>query len=262
MPSVQPIEMDVSVEIELTRARQKKPATREQIRKQVNRARSNSRGRLTQARRAGHTAHLDANKATPIHPRAESVGFVDTPKGTGHATALSSPRRFSDLGAVGGDIADLALLPPLTQQEGEAAETIDQYYAIGVGEPNDASTHDNNAASTSSSIDQEFVTVDPVVGTQGELPPRDSQEPFNLEFMETVQLRRIETMTEESIVSRMSRFEAHVSKCRSWGISCEKWANSHEAKLKWAKARTERDELRAKIEELNNALTELTARLD
>ena len=74
-------------------------------------------------------------------------------------------------------------------------------------------------------------------------------------------------MTEESIVSRMTKLEAHVAKCRSRGILCEKWANSHEAKLTWAmdrvnEARNKRDELRAKVEELNNLVTELTARLD
>ena len=72
---------------------------------------------------------------------------------------------------MGRDVADLTLLPPLTQQEGEAAdwlyqETMDQYYAIGVGEPNDASMPDDNAASTSSSIDQEFMTINPAPGTK------------------------------------------------------------------------------------------------
>ena len=74
-------------------------------------------------------------------------------------------------------------------------------------------------------------------------------------------------MTEESIVSRMTRLEAHVGECRSWGIYCKKWANSYEAKLTWAmdrvnKAQNVWDEQRAKIEELNNVVTEQTTRLD
>ena len=113
-------------------------------------------------------------KRPPICPRAESVGFVDTPIGMGPTAVLSSFRRFCDLGAVGGNLADLTLITPLTQQEGEAAdrlyqETMDLYYTIRVGGPNDTSMPDDNAASTSSSIKREFLTVDPVVGTQGEL---------------------------------------------------------------------------------------------
>ena len=100
MPSVQPNEMDALIEIKLTRARRKKPTPRDQTQQQVARTRSNSRGRLTQAKRAGK--HLTTDDRTPSRQRADSEGFVDTPIGHGPATALHSPRRFSDVGAIGG----------------------------------------------------------------------------------------------------------------------------------------------------------------
>ena len=142
-----------------------------------------------------------------------------------------------------------------------------QFYTIRGREPKDASTPDGNAASTSNSIDQEFLVVNPVVSSQEELPPGVSREPCNLKSLETIQLRRIETMTEESLISRITRLEVHINSCRSRELSCEKWATTHEAQLTWAKDKVneaweERDELRATIEELSDRITELTARLD
>ena len=132
--------MEASIELELTGPRRKKPANRDQARQQVTRTRSNSRGRLTQAKRAGRQAHLTTDDLTPIRQRADSVGFVDTPIGQGPATALISPRRFSDAGAVGGLPADLVPPPPLTQQESEQVdrlyqEMVERFYTIEAGDP-------------------------------------------------------------------------------------------------------------------------------
>ena len=115
MPPVQPKTRDASMELELTGARRKKPATREQIRQQV-RSRSNSRGWLTQARRASRGTHHSTDDITPNRPRAESVGFVDTLIGEGPATTLTSPHPFSEAGAVGGTVMELTMPPPLDQQ--------------------------------------------------------------------------------------------------------------------------------------------------
>ena len=51
--------------------------------------------------------------------------------------------------------------------------------------------------------------------------------------------------------------------CRNRGISCERWAITHDAQLSWATAqineiRRERDELRLTIEELDDRIVELT----
>ena len=85
---------------------------REQIRQQVDRSRSNSRGRSILAKRVGRGIEIDTYDTMPFRPRAESVGFVDTPIGMDPATLLLPPRRLSDLGAAGGSMVELSLPPP------------------------------------------------------------------------------------------------------------------------------------------------------
>ena len=131
--------MDASIELELTGACRKKPAARDQTRQQVARTRSNSRGQLPQAKRAGRGLHLTTDDVTPIRPRADSVGFVDTPIGQGPAMALISPLRFSDAGAVGGLMADLVPPSPLNQQESDQVdrlyqEMMERFYTIDAWE--------------------------------------------------------------------------------------------------------------------------------
>ena len=88
-----------------------------------------------------------------------------------------------------------------------------------------------------------------------------------MQSMETVRLRRIETIAEETIASRVTKLEAHMDGCRNRGISCERWAVTHDAQLSWAttqinKIRRERDKLRRIIEELDDRIVELTTRLN
>ena len=45
-------------------------------------------------------------------------------------------------------------------------ETMDKYYTVGAGEPNDVSTPNDVDASTSSIVNQEFELVDPTLGPQ------------------------------------------------------------------------------------------------
>ena len=129
------------------------------------------------------------------------------------------------------------------------------FNTIGVGGPNDASTPNDNAASTSSSIDQELLTVDPVMSSHGELPQGASREPFNLESMETVRLRRTETITEESLVSKMTKLKAHVLTADLEGYPAR--TTSQEARLTWAKDKV--NEARNEWDELSGLITELTA---
>ena len=100
-------------------ARSKKSVARERARQQMERSRSNSRGRSILSRRTGGSAaELDMDdESTPIRPRTESVSFINTPIGMGPATTLMSPRRYSELGAVGVELttepAGAAALPVL-----------------------------------------------------------------------------------------------------------------------------------------------------
>ena len=85
--------------------------------------------------------------------------------------------------------------------------------------------------------------------------------------MEMVRLRRIETMAEETIASRVTKLEAHMNGCRNREISCERWAITHYAQLTWDttqinEIRRERDELRRTIEELDDGKVELTTQLN
>ena len=77
---------------------------KEEIRRQVYRSRSNSRGRSILAKRVGRGAEMEADKTTLFRPRADSAGFVDTPISMGPATTLLSSQRLSELGAVGGSM--------------------------------------------------------------------------------------------------------------------------------------------------------------
>ena len=156
---------------------------------------------------------------------AESAGFVDI--GQGPATALISPRRFSDAGAIGGTIADLMLPPPLNQQESEQVdrlyqETMERFYTIDEGEPNNVSTPNDDAASTSIKVNQETELVDPNLGPRDPLTQGVSTGYFSLQPMETVRLRRIETMAKEPLATRIARIEAHIESCKFRESSCER----------------------------------------
>ena len=228
--------MDASVKLELTSACQKKPTTQEQIRQQVTWIRSNSRGRLTQAKRAGRGILLNTYSSKGgvcrIHRHPHRAGSCNS-------THLSP----------------------------EVQRCWGRFYTIEAREPNNISTPNDDAASTSSIVDQEYVLVDPTTGPQDQLPQGVSVGDFNLQSMETIRLRWIKTLAEEPLASRMSRNEVHVESCRFTGMSCERWTLKHETQLTWAmdkinEARREQDELLIKVEELNERVVELTTRLN
>ena len=95
-------------------ARPKQAVARELNRQRMDRSRSNSRGRSVLSKRIGRgAAELDMDgESTPNRPRSGYVGFIDTPLGMGPATTLISPRRYSNLGAVGGEVLELTSEPP------------------------------------------------------------------------------------------------------------------------------------------------------
>ena len=86
-------------------ARPNKQTARERARLQMERSRSNSRGRSILSRRARGSAAEIEDESTPIRPRTESTDFIDTPIGMGPATALTSPRRYSELGTAGVELS-------------------------------------------------------------------------------------------------------------------------------------------------------------
>ena len=140
---------------------------------------------------------------------------------------------------------------------------MDRYYSIEAGEPNDVSTPNDGAASTSSSITQETGLVDHPEDHPDQLTQEASTGNFTFQPMETVRLRRIETMAEETLAIRLARIEAHIEGCILQGYYCEYWSELHETKLTWAtnrisEATKERDELTRKVEELSNLVLELT----
>ena len=90
---------------------------------------------------------------------------------------------------------------------------MDRYYSIEAGEPNDVSTPNDDAASTSSSITQETVPVDHPEDHRDQLTQEASTGNFTLQLLETNRLRRIETMEEETLARRLARIEAHVEGC-------------------------------------------------
>ena len=144
---------------------------------------------------------------------------------------------------------------------------MDLQHLIDDDEPNDVSTPNNDAASSSSMINQESGTVGHPEDHRDQLTQEASLGNFTLHPMETVRLRRIETMQEENLAARLARIKAHVDGCILCGSSCEYYSELHQTKLGWAmnrinEAMRERDELTKKVEELSDLVLELTTRLN
>ena len=142
---------------------------------------------------------------------------------------------------------------------------MDHHYSIEAGEPNDVSTPNDDAASTSSYITQAPGPVDHPEDHRDQLTQEASTGNFTLQPMETIRLRRIETMQEKTLAARLARIEAHVEGCIFQGSSCEYWSELQETKLSWAtnrinEATRERDELTKKVEELSDLVVEQTTR--
>ena len=137
-------------------ARPKQSVARERARLQMERSRSNSRGRSILSRRTrGSAAELD-DESTPTRPRTDSVGFIDTPIGMGPATTLMSPRRYSELGAAGVELT--------TEPAGANRATAlpappprDRHHAL---RDSVSLETDDDSASTSVIMDSEYVMLD------------------------------------------------------------------------------------------------------
>ena len=142
-------------------ARPKQSIARERNRQRMERSRSNSRGRSVLSRRMarGSAAELDMDdKSTPIRPRSGSVGFIDTTIGMGPATTLMSPRRYSNLGATGGEVLELVSAPP--GPAGAAALPLlqprERHHAL---RDSISTEPENDSASTSVIMDSEYVVL-------------------------------------------------------------------------------------------------------
>ena len=90
---------------------------------------------------------------------------------------------------------------------------MDLQYFIEASKPNNVSTPNDDAASTSSIITQESGPVDHPVDHRDQLTQEVSTGNFTLQPMETVRLRRIETMQEETLAATLARIEAHIEGC-------------------------------------------------
>ena len=80
----------------------------------------------------------------------------------GPATALHSPRRLHDLGAVGGQRGEVNLPPPFDKLEGDVVdrlyhETMENFYSTGTND--DVADHGDETASTSSAQEPAYVVL-------------------------------------------------------------------------------------------------------
>ena len=65
----------------------------------------------------------------------------------------------------------------------------------------------------------------------------------------------------------LARIEAEITTATNRGILCEKWGITHDAQISWAtqkieEARSEREMMKATIQELSEQVKQLTSRLD
>ena len=162
----------------LVGARPKLTIAREQNRQRIDQSRSNSQGRSVLSKRIGRGAKIDMDESIPIRPRSGSVGFVDTPIDMGPATTLLSPRRYSNLGAVGGEVLELIVPPQTADKEGEAVDqlyqdTMEQCYRVRDCVSTDAG---EDSTSTSITMEPDYVILDKDVTTVNN-PPRSDEIP-------------------------------------------------------------------------------------
>ena len=162
----------------LVGARPKQAIARKQNRQRMDRSRSNSRGRSVLSKRIGRGAEIEIDESTPIRPRSGSVGCIDTPIGMGPATALISPRWYSNLGDVGGEVLELIVPPSTTDKEGETAdlpysEPPQRCYKMRDSVSTDAG---EDSASTSITMDPDYLVLDHNTNTVIQ-PPKESIHP-------------------------------------------------------------------------------------
>ena len=100
------------------------------------------------------------DESTPIRPRSGSVGFIDTPLGMGPATTLRSPRHYSNLGTVGGEVLELTSQPSATVGEAAALPPLqprERHHAMRDSVSKDVG---DDSASSSVIMDSEYLVVD------------------------------------------------------------------------------------------------------
>ena len=206
------------------------------------------------------------DKSTPIRPRSGSVEFIDTPIGMGPATTLMSPRRYSNLGAVGGEVLELISGPPApTGATAPPAlprlQPRKRHHAMRDSISTDLG---DDSASTSVIMDSEYVVLDNHTDTviqssnqNDQLSPTDAAGANGI--------RRIITgQTHPTILERM---DIDLTICKTNITSLEMQAIQQASKLEWMQqelrlAREERQELETTVDELKNQITELTTKLE
>ena len=241
-------------------ARPKTATARKRARRQMERSRSNSRGRSIMTRRTrGSAAELE-DESTPIRPRADSVGLIDTPIGMGPATTLTSPWRYSELGAAG-----MELTTEPTEPAGAAALPVPPPRDRHHGTRDSVSLEtDDDSASTSVIMDNTYVMLDDQSATviqssnQTDHPPPTSA-------AGATGIRRIPTgPMYPSIVDRL---DIDQTVCKSDITGLETQAIQQASKLEWMQqelrmAREDRQEMAETIDKLKNQVMELTTRLE
>ena len=172
------------------------------------------------------------DESTPIRPRSGSVGFIDTPMGMGPATTLMSPRRYSNLGAVGGEVLELTSEPPAPAGAAAAAalpllQPRERHHAMR----DSISTNiRDDSASTSVIMDSEYVVVDNLTGTIIQSSNRTDQPPPT-DAAGANGIRRITSgQTHPTIVERM---DIDLTICKTNISSLEMQAIQQASKLEW-----------------------------
>ena len=100
------------------------------------------------------------DESTPIRPRSGSVGFIDTPLGMGPATTLRSPRHYSNLGAVGGEVLELTSQPSATFGEAAALPPLQPRERHHAMRDSVSTNVGDDSASTSVIMDSEYMVID------------------------------------------------------------------------------------------------------
>ena len=172
------------------------------------------------------------DESTPIRPRSGSVGFVDTPIGMGPTTTLISPRRYSNLGAVGGEVLELIAPPPMTDKDREAVDrlyqdTMEQCYQF---RDSVSTAAGKDSTSTSIIMEPAYVVLDDDVTTVDNPPRSDKILPPNP--TSAAGIRRINTGANHP--SMLERINIDVAIYKANITRLELQAVQHDTQLDWA----------------------------
>ena len=184
----------------------------------------------------------------------------------GPAMTLMSPRRYSNLGAVGGEVLELISGPyaPIGATAPSALPLLqprERHHAMRDSISTDLG---DDSASTSVIMDSEYVVLDnhtdTVIQSTDQIdhpPPTDAAGATGI--------RRITTgLTHPTIVERM---DIDLTICKTNITSLEMQAIQQPSKLEWMQqelrlAREERQDLETTVDELKNQISELTTKLE